>query len=101
MAERVPASGFVCLPTTRLAFFPGCLPAVCFPLDHKRTFGRWGILALVGPVLRSTMTWLVGWEPPSWWSFGIWSSCSTTGNGKMKQEENPWLDVEKVAVRRL
>lgn len=92
MAERVLASGFVCLSTTCLAFFPGYPLAMCFPLDHKRTSGRWGILVLVGPVLRSTMTWLMGWGPPSWWSFGIWSSCSTTGNG---------VEVKKMAVRRL
>lgn len=65
MAKRVSASGFVYLPITHQAFFPGCPPAVCFPLDHKRTSGKWGILALVGPVLRSIMTWLVGWEPRS------------------------------------
>lgn len=52
-------------PTTNLAFSPGCLPTVYFPLDHRRTSGKWGTLALVGPVLRSTMTWLVGWEPLS------------------------------------
>lgn len=80
MAERVLALRFVCLPTTHLAFFSGCLPAMCFPLDPKRTSGRWGTLALVDRVPRSTMTSLVEWEPPSWWSFGIWSSFNTTGN---------------------
>ena len=101
MAERVLASRFVCLPTTRLAFLSGCVPVMCFPLDHKRTSGKWGTLAPVGPARRSTMTWLGEGEPPSWWSCGIWSSFNTTGNGVLKQKENPWPEVGKVAFRRL
>lgn len=101
MAKSVLASRFVCLPTTHPAFFSGCMPAMCFPLDQKRTSGRWGTLAHVGPVPRSTMTWLVEWEPPSWWSFGIWSSFNTTGNGMLKQEENPWPEMEKAVAKRL
>ena len=76
-------------PTIHLAFFSGCLPVACSPLGPRRTSGRWGILGLVGPALRYTMTWLVGLEPPSWWSFGIWSSCNTTGNGLLEEEGNP------------
>lgn len=81
LANRVRLWGLLS-PYTHLAFFPGCLPAACSPLAHKRTSGRWGTLALVGPVPRSTMTWPEGRVLPSWWNSGIWSSCSTTGNGR-------------------
>ncbi|KAK1338353.1 hypothetical protein QTO34_001469 [Cnephaeus nilssonii] len=47
--QRGSGFGVCCLPTTHLAFFPGCLPAVCFPLDHKRTSGRWGDTGPCGP----------------------------------------------------
>ncbi|XP_073081189.1 alanine--tRNA ligase, mitochondrial isoform X3 [Manis javanica] len=39
------------------------------------------------------MTWLVGWEPPSWWSFGIWSSCSTTADRSLQPLPRKHVDT--------